>query len=1099
MARLTLAVPPSRRTELLEAYDRTLAPLLEAHGLAAVAGPEMLTDSSSSWRFEFASTQDFVERRREMVADGRLQAVMRDLEQRFGSSHPPSLILVSAPMPPGRVTPAGPGHRVRAGGGSRKGVWHILGVADGLPDPAVICVFQDRQGNLWLGTDGGGVSRYDGEEIITWTTDDGLVHNIVSSIVQDRDGALWFGTGTYRSKFRGGGLSRFDGHTFANWTAADGLGDNTVLALTEAGDGLWISTMTGGAMRYDGERLTGVDWADGLPGEYVLSMAVAADGTLWLGTSGGLSRRDGARFTHLPAIDDRVSNTIWALLPAGDGEVWVGTPRGVGHWDGHTLTPLVGSDGLGQDQVTSILLDRSGDLWFGTLTRGVTRWDGTTFTRYGTDDGLAHWRVLSMLEDRDGDLWFGGGGGDASGNGVTRYTGDELITFTTAHGLPADEVMCLAEDRQGRLWVGTWAGAAWFDGQRFRPLKGVTSNVRAILEDRSGRIWFATLDGVVRREVDGELTHFSTEDGLTQDWVESLAEDATGNLWFGTYRGVSRYDGASFRTYTTADGLGGIGVEAILADADGTVWFGTDGTSGRAGEGALTRLSASGWTTWTSAQGLPGSRVSALARDRDGNLWAGTEGGGVSRLDGDTFTRFTTADGLGNNKAVHILCDRDGQLWFATYGGGVSRFDGTDFQTLLERDGLAHDATQQVLQDRQGDFWIATEGGLTRYRPRRVVPAVSVTAVTTERDHDPAERVEMSSSPGRVSFEFLGGSFRTRPDQMLYRYRLTGYQQMWRTTRHRRVAFDHLPPGDYTFQVRAVDRDLNASESASVQVHVYRAYERIAWFAVLVTAVMLVLWQTVRVVRRDRRLHETNAALAVANRNVEEATRRKSEFLARMSHDLRTPMNAIIGYTGILLRRCRSVLDERQYRNLENIQVSADHLLALINDILDLSKVEAGRIEIVPKPVVVSHLIDECISAVSSLAKPGVGLVKHVADVPPLCTDADRLRRVLMNLLSNSLKFTDEGCITVSLCADGQWQELAVADTGVGIPESDLSTVFDEFRQVGARRAGAPEGTGLGLAIAKRSVELLGGTIDVESQVGKGTQFTVRLRDVKST
>ncbi|MFH1568186.1 MAG: two-component regulator propeller domain-containing protein [Gemmatimonadota bacterium] len=1098
VARLSYAVAPSRRAELVGAYEQGLAPLLAAHGMVALEpAPAAGPDSICSWRFAFASAAAYGQASQNLVADAVLVDASQDLETRFGDGrHRVALTLVAGPAEAGATVPAGPGRRVLAGAGSRQGPWHNLGVADGLPDPAVICVFQDRQGNLWLGTDGGGVSRFDGEEITTFTTADGLADNIVSTILEDAGGNLWFGTGTHLARTRGGGLSRYDGRTFTTFDERRGLEGNCVLALAEDGDGnLWISTYAGGVTCLRGPRLVGYDWSDGLPGNLVLAMARDRDGSLWLGTDGGLARWDGQGFRTLRRADGLACDTVLCVRPEPAGGLWVGTVGGVSHWDGQAFTSLTERDGLAQNFVTSAMVDGEGNAWFGTWERGISRWDGRHFTHFGPEDGLAHWRILSMLADRSGDLWFGGGGEDASGNGVSRYTGDELVTFTTAEGLSADEVMCLAEDQQGRLWAGTWAGADRYDGERFQAVPGIADNVRAILPDRQGRVWLATRTRGVYRYDGGHLTRFTRADGLASDWVETLAEDAAGNLWCGTFSGVSRFDGKRWTTFTARDGLGGDGVEAILADPDGTVWLGTNGQAGQ--QGALTRFDGSSWTTYRAPQGLPGSRVTALARDRQGYLWVGTEGRGVSRFDGRAFTTFTTADGLGNNKVVHVLADRDGQLWLATYGGGVSRYDGAVFQTLLQRDGLAHDGAQQVLQDGRGDFWIATEGGLTRYRPRRYAPSVSITGVTADGDRGPTAEVDLSTSPGRVAFEFLGGSFRTRAGQMLYRYRLAGRQDEWRTTRQRRVSYGDLAAGDYTFEVRAVDRDLNYSEPAAVRVHVRPDYERLGWLSALLPAVLLVGWQTARVIRRDHWLRETNAALSAANRQVEEANRRKSEFLARMSHDLRTPMNAIVGYTRILLRRARGVLDERQYRNLENIEVSADHLLSLINDILDLSKVEAGRVVLAPEPVDLERLIAECSESVASLLKPGVELVRRVEEVKPLRTDLDRLRRVLMNLLSNAVKFTDTGRITVSLRADGDEVELAVADTGIGIPEAELATVFDEFRQARLRRPGEPEGTGLGLAIARRSVEILGGSISVTSRVNEGSRFAVRLRDLR--
>jgi len=231
------------------------------------------------------------------------------------------------------------------------------------------------------------------------------------------------------------------------------------------------------------------------------------------------------------------------------------------------------------------------------------------------------------------------------------------------------------------------------------------------------------------------------------------------------------------------------------------------------------------------------------------------------------------------------------------------------------------------------------------------------------------------------------------------------------------------------------------------------------------------------------------------NIQIQEANRLKSDFLARMSHDLRTPMNAIIGYTRILLRQAKDVLNERQYHNLDNIQISAHNLLNLINDILDLSKIEANRIDIEPEQVDLKQLASECVVSVESLLKPEVTLEQHIEKVDPIRTDLDRLRRVVMNLLSNALKFTDEGRITLSLRAVDEWLELSVADTGMGIPPEDLPHIFDEFRQVESERGKTQEGTGLGLSIARKSIEMLGGTISAESEVGKGTKFTLRIKD----
>ena len=243
---------------------------------------------------------------------------------------------------------------------------------------------------------------------------------------------------------------------------------------------------------------------------------------------------------------------------------------------------------------------------------------------------------------------------------------------------------------------------------------------------------------------------------------------------------------------------------------------------------------------------------------------------------------------------------------------------------------------------------------------------------------------------------------------------------------------------------------------------------------------------------QNRVLELANIKIREQSHQVEAANRLKSDFLARMSHDLRTPLNAIIGYTRILLRRLQGDIDPRQYRNLDNIRISADNLLALINDILDLSRIESGRTELTVDDVDVRQLAVECAAAVESLVPASVELVTELNGVATVRTDGDRLRRVLMNLLGNAVKYTEAGRITLGLRPEDDGVELTVADTGVGIPAGDLPHIFDEFRQV-ERKDKKREGSGLGLAIASRSVAMLGGTIEAASIVGEGSTFTVRV------
>ena len=272
----------------------------------------------------------------------------------------------------------------------------------------------------------------------------------------------------------------------------------------------------------------------------------------------------------------------------------------------------------------------------------------------------------------------------------------------------------------------------------------------------------------------------------------------------GSRRGV-------WQGFGVRDGLSSSIITSTSRDREGVLWFGTWG-------GGACRYDGEGFTSFTTRGGLTSDTVAGMTEDRSGQVWCGTWGG-LSRYDGERFVNFTTAHGLAHNVVTAILQDREGYLWFATWGGGVTCYDGQVFQLLCRQDGLAHDTVRDIIQDRRGDFWIATEGGLTRYRPQRLPPAIRLAEVITTHRHGPVAEVEFSVSHRFLAFEFQGRSWTTHPDRMAYVYRLLGHQDEWQVTYRWRVEYEDLELGEYLFEVKAVDRDLNYSAEA-VQVRV---------------------------------------------------------------------------------------------------------------------------------------------------------------------------------------------------------------------------------------------------------------------------------------
>lgn len=252
-----------------------------------------------------------------------------------------------------------------------------------------------------------------------------------------------------------------------------------------------------------------------------------------------------------------------------------------------------------------------------------------------------------------------------------------------------------------------------------------------------------------------------------------------------------------------------------------------------------------------------------------------------------------------------------------------------------------------------------------------------------------------------------------------------------------------------------------------------------------------------KVAERTDELRRQNEELEKARQRAEDATRLKSEFLASMSHELRTPLNAITGFSQLLLAGTSGELNEKQNERMQRILANSNTLLQLINDLLDLSKIEAGRLEIVPAPFSVKEWSDGIKLQLEGLAQQKkIDFKINIDDRLPKVIEADsvRLKQIVTNLVSNAIKFTSEGSVTVNVNrhSDTTWS-IVVSDTGIGIPSHALEYIFDEFRQVDGTWKREQGGTGLGLSIVRKLVVTMGGTIRVESKVNEGSTFTAIL------
>ncbi|MBK9514003.1 MAG: response regulator [Flavobacteriales bacterium] len=582
----------------------------------------------------------------------------------------------------------------------------------------------------------------------------------------------------------------------------------------------------------------------------------------------------------------------------------------------------------------------------------------------------------------------------------------------------------------------------------------------------------------------------------------------------------------------------------MLRDDNGLLWLGTatglyryDRRKSGAGR-AVARVHARPWPIRFSA--FDDIIYSLLNDPGSGCALGGHQMAAANRLDKRTgkCMRRQPKQGLPNDVVYGILPDEAGNLWMST-NKGIARFDPRTaiFRNYDASDGLQSDEFNRYAFCKQPDGTLFFGGvmGFNYFKAAELADdstasAIRITGIkliNRALDHraegSPLDRPAYLSdgltipySANMVTFEFATLEF-SAPKEHRYQYKLEGFDSDWIVAGHDRSAvYTNLDPGTYTFHVRGDNRDgVWDTEGTAFKLVVLPPWWRTWWayalyvFA-LVGGVLLYIRIRTKGLNRQKEMLERTVAerTAALHREKEEAHRQreraehsgkiKQQFLANMSHEIRTPMNAIMGMTGIL-RRNAHLPDQEKY--LDAIAKSSESLLVIINDVLDLSKMEAGKIvlESVPfDPRAVAQGVAEILCFKAEEKKLYLRMVID-PEVPALLEgDPTRLQQIIMNLVGNAIKFTAEGgvslCMRASAAVTGTVVlVIDVTDTGIGVAPDRRDRIFEEFDQGQGSTAFKYGGTGLGLSISRRLAQMQGGDITVNSEVGKGSTFTVSI------
>ncbi len=1021
---------------------------------------------------------------------------------------------------------------------------------NGLSNNQIHCIHQDKKGWMWFGTSQG-ICRFDGYKFTVFKNDPedstSLKGNLVRAILEDSKGQLWVGT-------EDGGLNRFNrekekfSHLFY-YDKGGILKDASVTSIHEDSAGvLWVGTETQ-LFRIENETsITEIKPSNlaVLP-QYYRVLRADKNGQLWVGTNNGLFvydlKNNRAQKVDLP-LSVPSNEEIWEIVHENDGTVWVGTySNGIFIVNATTLQAVqmvVDPNNDRSNTVRAIAKDRNGKVWIGT--RGglyvYTKGKGVTGFYYRDErepKSLVNNSIMCITHDTKGDVWIG------TRNGIN-FLIEERQNIQGYKSMPDDdrylnssEIYAFWIDKKGDIWVGTESGGINILNRktgRFRymvPEKGNPNSlsrncIKALMEDKRGNLWIGTfLGGIDVMDLQtGKFRHYrhdsSDPSSLSDNRVWAIIQDSNNAIWVGTSAGLDQYDPVtdSFIHYPSiVDGQ----VNWLKEDSDHCLWIGGQDL-------LLYNLSNRSVTR------IPES-TRYMLQDSKNRFWIATNNRGIALYSKEKgiIKHYTEKNGLSNNQTLAILEDNEHFLWISTTNG-LSKFDPQSerFHNFSLKNGFQNNQFTYgaAYKTAQGELIFGGISGFNIFDPAKIkssdyFPPIVLTDLKIfnksvrigDRKKDvltksisETDEITLRYDQNSITLDFASFDYANSLG-IQYSYFLEEFDRNWSEPQvNRSATYTNLDPGEYTFQVKTVSIDRKESNDGPVlKIVVLPPYWETWWFrSILFLAMGGLLYSLISFLLNREKLKNDLVLERLKAKKLHELDMMKLRFYTNISHEIRTPLMLILG--PLEKMRSKAIPEKEMNEHVAVMHRNATQLHQLINQLLDFRKMETGNLKLNLTCGDLVSYISGVVGSFNKYAEEKEIELRFNSLKKEIVTnfDADKLGKILNNLLSNAFKFTGKGgkiSVNVALVFDTddtdssdentekRLIEITVRDNGIGIADSNLEKIFTRFFQVdeGAKQTG----TGIGLALTKELVKLHNGTISVQSKPGKGSKFIIHL------